>query len=734
MRSVRRLRLSLASQILVFQLAIVLGALILGAAASYLNESRQLDQRYEQRSLNIARSVAGMPSVGDGLRDSDPSRTLQPLAEGIRKASGASFVVIAGANGIRYSHPNASMIGKPIDEDYRTVLAGHTWVGVEHGTLGVSARGKAPIFDGQNRVIGIVSVGFLEGTLSEQLAAMLPQLAFYLLVALALGVAGSLLLARRLKRQTFGLEPGEIASLLETREASLHGIREGTVATDVDGRITLINDEACRLLRLSSGSVGQRLTDVLPPGRVRDLLIGEVTGADEVVLAADRVLVVSRMPVVVRGRTIGHVATFRDRTELEGLLRELDNARSVSEALRAQAHDFSNRLHTIAGLIELGRYEEAIQLTTESSSVSQELTEALLERVGDPVLGALLLGKSAVAAERGIQFRLSPDITKPGGWVILNADDRWVAALARRVRANVAFFSVEGDRSVRVRRHLRTGPGTGQTGGGPSGRRGDGREPRWRGVHRTPAARRQASPGANRMIRTLIVDDDFRVAGLHRAYVEKVPGFTVVGEAGTGTDALRLIATTRPDLLLLDIYLPDISGLEVLRTIRETGTPRVDVIAITAARDVQSLRSAMQGGVVHYLIKPFRFAALQEKLQSYAAMRQRLAQLSEADQHAVDTLYHILRHGSAETLPKGLSRPTLDLVTRILHDASHDLAAAEVAELASLSRVTARRYLDYMVQFGRVEVVMRYGSPGRPEHRYHLVTAGMLAGQAPPEA
>src|SRR5439155_6552330 len=129
MRSVRRLRLSLASQILVFQLAIVLGALILGAAASYLNESRQLDQRYEQRSLNIARSVAGMPSVGDGLRDSDPSRTLQPLAEGIRKASGASFVVIAGANGIRYSHPNASMIGKPIDEDYRTVLAGHTRVG-----------------------------------------------------------------------------------------------------------------------------------------------------------------------------------------------------------------------------------------------------------------------------------------------------------------------------------------------------------------------------------------------------------------------------------------------------------------------------------------------------------------------------------------------------------------------------------------------------------------------------
>src|SRR2546428_8628549 len=197
--------------------------------------------------------------------------------------------------------------------------------------------------------------------------------------------------------------------LLEQREASLHGIREGTVATDFDGRITLMNDEARRLLRLPEKLEGKRLIDVLPPGRVRDVLSGEVTGADEVVLAADRVLVVSRMPVVVRGRTIGYVATFRDRTELESLLRELDNARSVSEALRAQAHDFSNRLHTIAGLIELGRQEEAIKLTTESSSVSQELTESLLERVGDPVLGALLLGKSAVAAERGIQFRLSPD-------------------------------------------------------------------------------------------------------------------------------------------------------------------------------------------------------------------------------------------------------------------------------------------------------------------------------------
>jgi len=406
---VARPRLSLASRILAFQLAIILGALIMGAVVSVVVERARLDSQFEQRALTVAESVAGMPSVRGALGEPNPSQALQPLAQGITRATGADFIVIAGRSGIRYSHPNPAMIGKPIDENPSAILQGKTFMGVQRGTLGSSARGKAPIYDGTGHVIGIVSVGFLETRLFNQLLNDLPQILLYLVVAVVLGVVGSLLLARHLKRQTFGLEPQEIAALLEQREASLHGIREGTVATDLDGKITLINDEARRLLRLPDDVERKRLIDVLPPGRVRDIMVGEMTGADEVVLAADRVLVVSRMPVVVRNRTIGYVATFRDRTELESLLRELDSARSVSEALRAQAHDFSNRLHTIAGLVELGRYEEAVQLTTESSSVSQELTESLLERVGDPVLGALLLGKSAVAAERGVQFRLSPD-------------------------------------------------------------------------------------------------------------------------------------------------------------------------------------------------------------------------------------------------------------------------------------------------------------------------------------
>jgi len=230
------------------------------------------------------------------------------------------------------------------------------------------------------------------------------------------------------------------------------------------------------------------------------------------------------------------------------------------------------------------------------------------------------------------------------------------------------------------------------------------------------------------MIQTLIVDDDFRVAALHRAYVERVTGFSVVGVAGTGAEALRMIQQRRPHLVLLDIYLPDISGLEILRTMRESDLGQVDVIAITAARDVESLRSAMHGGVVHYLIKPFRFNAFAEKLRSYAAMRTRLSQLSEADQHEVDRLYGILRPAHGEALPKGLARPTLELVRRVLREAAEDLTATEVAERGHLSRVTARRYLDHLFRQGEAEIGMRYGAPGRPEHLYRWPDGASASG------
>jgi two-component system CitB family response regulator len=225
------------------------------------------------------------------------------------------------------------------------------------------------------------------------------------------------------------------------------------------------------------------------------------------------------------------------------------------------------------------------------------------------------------------------------------------------------------------------------------------------------------------MIRTLVVDDDFRVADLHCAYVSRVAGFSVVGRAHTGAEALAEVDRTFPELVLLDLYLPDMSGLDVLQRLREGSHPSVDVIAITAARDVGSLQIAMRGGVVHYLIKPFRFAAFQEKLTSYAAARARLARLAEADQREVDRIFAALRTSRPEQLPKGLSDTTFGLVIQALGRAGSGLTAAAVAEATGLSRVTSRRYLDYLCRLSMAEVTMRYGGPGRPEHRYQLVGA-----------
>ncbi len=220
------------------------------------------------------------------------------------------------------------------------------------------------------------------------------------------------------------------------------------------------------------------------------------------------------------------------------------------------------------------------------------------------------------------------------------------------------------------------------------------------------------------MIRTLVVDDDAMTASIHHSYVERVPGFEVVGEAHTGRRALEAVRELRPDLLLLDIYLPDMSGLDVLRTLREPGQPHIDVIAVTAAKDVSTLRTAIHGGVIHYLVKPFFFDTLRERLEGYAALHGRLERLREPDQHDIDHVFSLLRSHGRHGLPKGISAPTLETVVEALQQSDADITAVELAEATGISRGTARRYLEYLALTGAVELSLRYGTTGRPEHKY----------------
>ena len=231
------------------------------------------------------------------------------------------------------------------------------------------------------------------------------------------------------------------------------------------------------------------------------------------------------------------------------------------------------------------------------------------------------------------------------------------------------------------------------------------------------------------MIRTLVVDDDFMSASIHRSYVERVAGFTAVGEAHTGAQALECVRRLDPDLVLLDIYLPDINGIEVIRRLRIEGHAGVDVIAVTAAKDVQTLRAAIHGGVLHYIVKPFVFDTFRERLERYAAVRRRLERIGETSQGEIDQLFSLLRAQGRAALPKGISAPTLTIVVDAVRAAEDELTAVEVADRAGISRGTARRYLEYLATLGTVELSLRYGAAGRPEHLYRW--AGAQAGSRP---
>jgi response regulator of citrate/malate metabolism len=220
------------------------------------------------------------------------------------------------------------------------------------------------------------------------------------------------------------------------------------------------------------------------------------------------------------------------------------------------------------------------------------------------------------------------------------------------------------------------------------------------------------------MIRTLVVEDDALVAEVHASYVERVPGFAVVGVAHRATEALEILSSKPVDLVLLDFHLPDVKGLDMLRALRARSPAPVDVIAVTAARDPDTIRQAVAQGITQYLVKPFAFATFADKLERYARYRARVEDATEPDQAQVDALIGTLRGSNDRTLPKGLNATTLDNVRAALRDAAEPLTASEVAGRCGLSRVTARRYLEHLAVDGVIGLSMRYGGTGRPEHLY----------------
>ncbi|GGU06587.1 histidine kinase [Streptomyces lateritius] len=392
------------------QLAVATGVTVLATGLFLAPLSAQLDDQAMRRALAIA-DTAASPQVAAALRGSSPSPrgAVQAEAERIRRTTGAEYVVVMDTRGVRWSHTDPTQIGKVVSTDPSAALAGQEVMEIDSGTLGRSARGKTPLRGADGAIVGAVSVGIEYDSVQDRLLGAIPGLLAYAGGALAAGALAAYLISRRLQRQTHDLAFSDISALLAEREAMLHGIREGVVALDRTGRVRLLNDEAQRLLGIGPEAVGQPLEGALGPGRTADVLAGRVTGEDLVTVRGHRVLIANRMPT----DDGGAVATLRDRTELERLGRELDSTRGLIDALRAQDHEHANRLHTLLGLLELEMHDEAVEFVTEVVGVHRATAEQVTERVHDPLVAALLVGKATVAAERGVSLRIAPDSLLP---------------------------------------------------------------------------------------------------------------------------------------------------------------------------------------------------------------------------------------------------------------------------------------------------------------------------------
>lgn len=401
-------RAKLSTRILISQVAILCVTMCIGFGLFVRVTNDQLDHQYQLRALSIAQSVAALPQVRQALLTNDisPHSDVQALASGIQHSTGANFVVIINMSGIRLTHPLPQLIGVPTGDPIY-VANGQPQIDIDPGSVGPSANGKAPVFSANHTVIGEVSAGIQEHQVLGALWEELPNIALYTALALGFGAVAALVLARRLKRTTFGLELHEIARLLQEREAMLHGVREGVITFDTEGRVTLINDEARRLTGLHTAAIGRQLAELLPEGQLRSVLSGELAGPDQLVLTGEHRLVVNRMSVRLAGRALGAVATLRDRTEMDQLVQELTSTRGLTDALRAQQHEFANRMHTVVGLLELGRTAEAMSFLTETTGAVDGFTESVSARIGHPVVAALIVAKATVAAERDVTLLLS---------------------------------------------------------------------------------------------------------------------------------------------------------------------------------------------------------------------------------------------------------------------------------------------------------------------------------------
>lgn len=372
-----------------------------------------LEDQIGKRALQVSRTVAQIPLVRQQIVKALPEGQLQRLAEKIRKEVAAEFVVIGNKDGIRFSHPKPDRIGKKMvgGDNAPALERGVAYVSRAVGTLGPSIRGKAPVIDQQGKIVGVVSVGYLIEDVDEVVLDHQLNVGLLVGVLTIFGILGAISISTRFKQAIFGLEPEQIARLFSERQTIIESIREGIVAIDRDARVTVVNRQAIEILgkKYENEVVGHHIREVLPGAKLSRILTGGRERIDQELAVGDTTMIINNVSMREGDKIIGAVASFRRRDELEIMAYQLTQVKEYSELLRAQTHEYSNKLHTIAGLIQIDHYKEALELIGRESAGYQGLIAFLAKAVPHPLIAAFLIGKYNHAQELRINFTIDPE-------------------------------------------------------------------------------------------------------------------------------------------------------------------------------------------------------------------------------------------------------------------------------------------------------------------------------------
>jgi sensor histidine kinase regulating citrate/malate metabolism len=413
LRPRRDRHVTLAGQFLALQLVVLLLVLLVTSVVSLRQSDAEFRDTRGARLRAAAENIANTAPVRTSLRRSTPPASLSFYPEQTQRTYLASSVYLTRPDGTIVAGTNPAAVGDRIDLTTSDVTEGRSWTGDVDDRGRRSIAAQVPVIDNRGRQSGIAMVAEAYPSVGQRIVEAAPDLLSFVALGLGLGVVGSWLLARLIKRRTRGLEPAEIGALADQREALLHSIREGVVAVGNDGVVTVLSDSARELLDLPDGVEARALADLPLSHEVRDALLGDSDVRDAVLTVGGRVIVLNRNRVFHDGRQVGTVATLRDRTELLAMQSELNARESVTRTLRAQTHEFSNQLHTISGLLQLEEYDEAARVIGALSRRRAEISDEVTSRVDDPAVAALLIAKVSLAAERGIDLRLAVDSCLP---------------------------------------------------------------------------------------------------------------------------------------------------------------------------------------------------------------------------------------------------------------------------------------------------------------------------------